>query len=109
MTPASSREPNERAVGGCTSPKTSEPRSSVRGAAAIEAAGKLGKMKIVGYDATPDARAKILAGAIYGDLIQHPRKIGQLTIRAIHDHIEGGPPPQSIPVEVGTYTVESPW
>ena len=82
--------------------------SALGALAAIEAAGKLGKIKIVGYDATPEARAKILSGAIYGDVIQHPRKIGRLTIRAIHDHIEGRPPPPSIPVEVGTYTAESP-
>ncbi len=72
--------------------------------AAVESAGKIGRIKIVGYDATPEARAKIAAGAIYGDVIQNPRRIGELTIQAIHDYFTGRPPPPIIPVEVGTFT-----
>lgn len=75
--------------------------------AALEAAGKGEQVKIVGYDATPEAREKIRAGAIYGDAIQYPRRIGQLTIRAIHDYFGGKTPPAVIPVEVGTFTRES--
>lgn len=76
--------------------------------AAIESAGKLGRIAIVGYDATPEARAKIRQGAIHGDVIQNPREIGRLTIRAIHDHFEGRSPPAVIPVEVGVFTKDSP-
>jgi ribose transport system substrate-binding protein len=72
--------------------------------AAVEAAGKVEQIKIVGYDATPEAREKIRTGAIYGDVIQNPRRIGQLTIQAIHDLFTGTTPPAVIPVEVGTYT-----
>lgn len=72
--------------------------------AAVEAAGKLSQIKIVGYDATPEARSKINAGQIYGDVIQNPRRIGTLTIQAVHDLLEGRTPPASIPVEVGTFT-----
>ena len=72
--------------------------------AAVEAAGKLSQIKIVGYDATPEARSKINAGQIHGDVIQNPRRIGTLTIQAIHDLFEGRTPPASIPVEVGTFT-----
>jgi ribose transport system substrate-binding protein len=72
--------------------------------AAIEAAGKAGQVQIVGYDATPEARSKIESGAIYGDVIQHPRRIGELTIQAIADHFAGRAPPPTIPVEVGTFT-----
>jgi ABC-type sugar transport system substrate-binding protein len=78
--------------------------SALGALAAVEAAGELGEISIVGYDATPEARAKIESGAIYGDVIQHPRRIGRLTINAIHDHFEGRRPPPVIPVEVGTYT-----
>jgi ribose transport system substrate-binding protein len=76
--------------------------------AAIEAAGKAGKVQIVGYDATPEARAKIATRAIYGDVIQHPRKIGELTIHAIHDYFSGRAPPAMIPVDVGTYVADKP-
>ena len=78
--------------------------SALGALAAVEAAGKLGEISIVGYDATPEARVKIESGAIYGDVIQHPRRIGRLTISAVHDHFEGREPPAVIPVEVGTYT-----
>ncbi len=75
--------------------------------AAIEAAGKLEQVQIVGYDATPEAREKIKTGAIYGDVIQNPRLIGQLTIRTIRDALSGKTVPDVIPVEVGTFTAES--
>lgn len=76
--------------------------------AAIESAGKLGQVTIVGYDATPEARAKIKQGAIYGDVIQNPREIGRLTIQAIHDHFSGRAPPAVIPVDVGVFTKDTP-
>lgn len=72
--------------------------------AAVEAAGKQDQVRIVGYDATPEAREKIESGRIYGDVIQSPRRIGELTIGAIHDHFTGHTPPAVIPVEVGTFT-----
>jgi len=71
--------------------------------AAVESAGKAGQIKIVGYDATPEARAKIAAGAIYGDVIQNPKRIGELTIQSIQDHFSGRTPPAVVPVEVGTF------
>lgn len=77
--------------------------SALGALAAIESAGRQEKIRIVGYDATPEAREKIAAGAIYGDVIQHPRRIGELTIEAIHDHFAGKSPPAVIPVEVGTF------
>ncbi len=78
--------------------------SALGALAAIESAGKLGQIKIVGYDATPEARARIQAGAIHGDVIQNPRKIGELTILALKDIFEGRTPPAVIPVEVGVFT-----
>jgi ribose transport system substrate-binding protein len=76
--------------------------------AAVEAAGKLLQIKIVGYDATPEARSKIKSGQLYGDVIQSPRRIGTLTIQAIQDLFEGRTPPAAIPVEVGSYTGDAP-
>ena len=76
--------------------------------AAIEAAGKAGRIRIVGYDATPEARTKIASGAMYGDVIQNPRRIGELTIQAVNDYFLGRTPPATIPVEVGTYVGQKP-
>lgn len=78
--------------------------SALGALAAIEAAGKAERIKIVGYDATPEARARIDAGAIYGDVIQHPRKIGELTMNTLHDILSGRDVDAVIPVEVGRYT-----
>ncbi len=70
----------------------------------VKAAGKLGKVKIVGYDATPEARKAIDAGQMVGDPEQHPDQIGKLTIDQIHDYFNGKTPPKYIPVHVGSYT-----
>jgi ribose transport system substrate-binding protein len=71
---------------------------------AIKSAGKIGKIKIVGYDANPDAQKAIDAGLIVGDPQQHPDVIGKLTIDQIHDYFSGKIPPKRIPVPVGSYT-----
>jgi ribose transport system substrate-binding protein len=46
--------------------------SALGALAAIEKAGKSGKVIVVGFDAVPEARAAITAGKIYADVIQKP-------------------------------------
>ncbi len=77
--------------------------SALGALAAVEAAGRLGRVQIVGYDATPEARAKIDSGALYGDVVQDPRRIGELAIEAIDGFFHGRPPAPFIPVPVGAY------
>jgi len=81
--------------------------SALGALAAVEAAGRLGRVRIVGYDATAEARDKIGARAIYGDVVQNPRRIGKLTVRAIADYFAGRTPPAVIPVEVGFFGGDS--
>ncbi|HXW51403.1 MAG TPA: substrate-binding domain-containing protein [Candidatus Acidoferrales bacterium] len=71
---------------------------------AVQDAGKLGTVKIVGYDATPEARQAIDAGQMVGDPEQHPDQIGALVIDQIHAYFNGKTPPKYIPVTVGAYT-----
>ena len=78
--------------------------SALGAVAAVKAAGKIGKIKIVGYDASPIGRKAIDAGEMVGDPQQHPDVIGQLTIDAIHDYFAGKTPKKVIPVPVGAYT-----
>ncbi|HEV2642413.1 MAG TPA: substrate-binding domain-containing protein, partial [Candidatus Elarobacter sp.] len=78
--------------------------SALGAAKAIEAAGLKGKVMVIGYDASPDARTAIAAGSMYGDAIQHPDQIGAKTIDAIHDYFNGKTPAPKIAVPVGTYT-----
>ena len=78
--------------------------SALGAVAAVKAAGKIGTIKIVGYDASPLGRKAIDAGQMVGDPQQHPDQIGKLTIDAIHDYFSGKTPKKVIPVAVGAYT-----
>ena len=70
----------------------------------MRAAGLTGKVAIVGYDASPEARKAIAAGGMYGDAIQYPSKIGSTTIDIIHGYFGGKQPPPVIKIPVGTFT-----
>lgn len=77
---------------------------SVLGAlAAVEKAGKLGKIVLIGFDAVPEARKAISEGKIYADVIQMPRTIGQQTIQAIASYMAGESVPPSILIPCGLY------
>ncbi len=78
--------------------------SALGALAAVEAAGKAGKIAIVGYDATPEARDAMKKGFLYGDTIQYPKQIGELTMGAVKDHFGGKKVSAVIPVEVGVFT-----
>ena len=78
--------------------------SALGAAKAVEAAGLTGKIAVIGYDATPEARAAIKAGTMYGDAIQHPDQIGAKTIDAIADSFAGKAVPKKVAVPVGTFT-----
>ncbi|MEO6836151.1 MAG: substrate-binding domain-containing protein [Candidatus Tumulicola sp.] len=71
---------------------------------AVKAAGLTGKVAIVGYDATPEARTQIASGAMYGDAIQFPNKIGATTVDVIHDYFGGKTPAYLVKIGVGAYT-----
>jgi ribose transport system substrate-binding protein len=78
--------------------------SALGAARAIDAAGATGKVMVIGYDATPEARTAIKNGSMYGDAIQHPDLIGSETIDAIHDYFNNKKPAAKIAVPVGTFT-----
>jgi ribose transport system substrate-binding protein len=78
--------------------------SALGALAAVKAAGLGGKIAIVGYDATPEARAAIAQGDMYGDAIQYPMKIGATTIAVIHDYFSGKTPPPVVKIPVGAFT-----
>jgi ribose transport system substrate-binding protein len=78
--------------------------SALGALAAVKAAGMNGKIAIVGYDATTEARAAIARGDMYGDAIQYPAKIGATTVDVIHGYFGGTTPPPVVKIGVGTYT-----
>ena len=57
--------------------------------AAIEKAGKSGSVQVVGFDGTLEARRAIRDGKIYADVIQHPRKLGSMSIQSIVRYMGG--------------------
>lgn len=65
--------------------------SALGALAAVEKAGKQSQVKIIGFDAVPEARAAIKDGKIFADVIQKPREIGQKTIEAIKVYASGSP------------------
>ena len=71
---------------------------------AVQAAQRSGTIAIVGYDATPEARAAIAKGLMTGDALQYPEQIGAKTIDAIHMLLSGTTPPAKIAVPVGSFT-----
>ena len=71
--------------------------------AAIEGAGRTGIL-VVGYDATPEARAAIARGsALAADAVQDPVAIGRLTIQMVAARLRGTADsiPRHVPVPVG--------
>lgn len=71
---------------------------------AVKATNLVGKIAIVGYDATPEARTAIAAGQMYGDAVQYPRQIGKAAIDAVHEYFSGKQPPKFVKINVGTFT-----
>lgn len=80
--------------------------SALAALAAVEKAGKLGKIAIVGFDAVPEARKAIQEGKIYADAIQKPKEIGIKTIDMISLYLTGEVPPSQLLIPCGLYTKE---
>jgi ABC-type sugar transport system substrate-binding protein len=70
-------------------------------ASVVEAAGRK-DIAVVGFDATDEAQAAIRKGGPFkADVIQYPKKIGQLTIDAVADFFAGKTVPPVTAVDVG--------
>ena len=75
--------------------------SALGAASVIEAAGRK-DIVVVGYDATPEARAAIKrGGALKADVVQDPRKIGKTAIAIIARYLNGESVEPLVAVEVG--------
>ncbi len=63
--------------------------SALGAVAALEKAGKLSQVKVVGFDGMPEGKAAIKAGKIYADPIQFPERIGRTSIQNIAKYLAG--------------------
>ncbi len=72
--------------------------------AAIEKAGKVDQIRIIGFDGQPEAKVAIKEGKIYASPIQFPRRMGTETVQAIVSHLKGEelPAEKLIPTELYT-------
>jgi ribose transport system substrate-binding protein len=57
---------------------------------AMKDAGKLGKIKIVGFDDEADTLNGIKQGYIYGTVVQQPYVFGEKVVDLFHDYVVGG-------------------
>jgi ribose transport system substrate-binding protein len=71
--------------------------SALGAVAALEKAGKLGSVKIVGFDGMPEGKQAIKAGQIYADPVQFPDRIGRRAVQDIVKYLDGDDvPPQTL-------------
>ncbi|MCK4754807.1 MAG: substrate-binding domain-containing protein, partial [Calditrichia bacterium] len=74
---------------------------------AITAAGKTGKIIVVGFDAIGDAREAIRTGKMDGSIAQHPYDMGRLAIENAKKVFDGKTIPSYIPVKIDLITKEN--
>jgi ribose transport system substrate-binding protein len=77
---------------------------------AIAAAGKTGKIKVLGFDAVGDARKAIDAGTMIGSVAQFPSEMGRLAVESAVQVLNGQTPPpdQRVKIELVARTAASP-
>jgi ribose transport system substrate-binding protein len=67
---------------------------------AIAAAGKTGKVVVVGFDAQKDATDAIGAGRMDATIAQHPAEMGKLAVENAYKLLRGESIPSDIPVRI---------
>jgi len=78
--------------------------SALGAVAALEKAGKLSQVKVIGFDGMPEGKQAIKDGKIWGDPIQFPDKIGQQVIQSIVKYLNGDDVPKAILIPTALYT-----
>ena len=74
---------------------------------AIAAAGKTGRIQVVGFDALDDAKKAIAAGTMDASVAQFPAEMGKAAIESVVKAIRGEKLPASIMVKLEMVTKES--
>jgi len=74
---------------------------------AIAAAGRTGKVRVIGFDAVDDARKAIAAGTMLASVAQFPAEMGRLAVEDAVARVKGGPPPGERKVRIELVTRET--
>jgi ribose transport system substrate-binding protein len=71
---------------------------------AIAAAGRSGRIRVVGFDALDDAREAIEAGRMEASVAQSPREMGRLAVQSAARLLRGEsiPADQKVPIALVT-------
>jgi ribose transport system substrate-binding protein len=72
--------------------------------AAVEKAGRQGKIRIISFDGQPEAKRAVRDGKIFAEPIQYPEKIGAATVQAITKYLAGEKPPAQLLIQPALYT-----
>lgn len=69
---------------------------------AIAAAGKTGKIRVIGFDAVDDARQAMTAGTMVASVAQRPDQMGRIAVETAAKLLKGEPVPadQRVPIEL---------
>ena len=71
---------------------------------AISAAGKTGKIMVVGFDAVKDGRDAIQQGTMAASVAQHPEEMGRVGVESAIKVLKGESLPEYIPVKIELVT-----
>jgi ribose transport system substrate-binding protein len=74
-------------------------------AAAVQQAGKSGKVTVIALDATPAEVAALKAGTITGLVAQSPLQIGEQQVKTLVDYIQAHPKGGAVPVSSSSVNV----
>jgi len=74
-------------------------------AAAVQQAGKAGKVTVIALDATPAEVTALKAGTISGLVAQSPQQIGQDQVKELVSYIQAHPNAGAVPANVGAVNV----
>lgn len=77
--------------------------SALGAVAAIEKAGKAGRIQVVGIDGQPEGRRAVRDGKIYADILQHPEQIGRQAVQVIARYLAGESVPPQILIPTSIY------
>lgn len=77
--------------------------SALGAVAALEKAGKLKQVKVVGFDGMPEGKAAIASGQIHADPIQFPDRIGKTAVQQIRRYLDGEDVPAQILIPTQLY------
>ena len=71
---------------------------------AIQAAGRTGRIRIIGFDAVDDARKAIAAGRMEASVAQYPEEMGRIAVESAAQLIRGERVPRDQRTKVGLVT-----